>query len=96
MDTKSVSFITFEAEMFRHEKTIKRLFAIIIVEAFVILAIGVGWAWSVTKVVQTTNQSETAISTCQCAGQPGCDAQLNASPEESRRKTQVGRPKRGG
>lgn len=95
-DNTSVPFIAYEAEQFRHEKTVKRLIAVIIAEALAIIAVSIGLTCSASKYINDTSQSTSAIAENYATGSHAYSGIESPSPEESRRKTKVSVPKRGG
>ena len=45
MENKSVPYIAFEAEMARHERTIRRLLGLLIIVIVLLFASNMGWLW---------------------------------------------------
>ena len=45
MDDKTVPYIAFESEMARYERTIKRLFKLLIITIGLLFLSNVGWLW---------------------------------------------------
>lgn len=45
MDNKNIPYIAFEAEMARHERTIRRLLIALVVAIVLLCASNLGWLW---------------------------------------------------